>query len=161
MDHLTSNLTHRWRMYTFRCEMDWLHWEETKWTHLPSSLSILLVSMLNLFINTAVDFHFKTEQRCSAAAGWITSFSRNQRLSSGDWRLRSADRKRRRCFHTVNDSVCVCVVPDGGLAESTPLRDRMALYQAAISKQEVTPSSVSVSVCNTFNLPTLTDKLYN
>ncbi|KAK5895103.1 hypothetical protein CesoFtcFv8_011723 [Champsocephalus esox] len=32
---------------------------------------------------------------------------------------------------------------DGSLAESTPLRDRMALYQAAISKQEVTPSSVS------------------
>ncbi|XP_034731544.1 LIM domain and actin-binding protein 1a [Etheostoma cragini] len=32
---------------------------------------------------------------------------------------------------------------DGSLAESTPLRDRMALYQAAISKQEVTPTSVS------------------
>ncbi|KAE8292810.1 LIM domain and actin-binding protein 1 [Larimichthys crocea] len=32
---------------------------------------------------------------------------------------------------------------DGSLAESTPLRDRMALYQAAISKQEVPPTSVS------------------
>uniref|UniRef100_UPI0037E9A6B2 LIM domain and actin-binding protein 1a n=1 Tax=Semicossyphus pulcher TaxID=241346 RepID=UPI0037E9A6B2 len=32
---------------------------------------------------------------------------------------------------------------DGSLAESTPLRDRMALYQAAISKQEVTPTSVN------------------
>ncbi|KAL7399267.1 hypothetical protein ABVT39_022398 [Epinephelus coioides] len=32
---------------------------------------------------------------------------------------------------------------DGSLAESTPLRDRMALYQAAISKQEVSPSSVN------------------
>ncbi|KAM3618588.1 uncharacterized protein V6R79_022031 [Siganus canaliculatus] len=30
---------------------------------------------------------------------------------------------------------------DGGLAESTPLRDRMALYQAAISKQEVANAS--------------------
>ncbi|XP_077436222.1 LIM domain and actin-binding protein 1a isoform X2 [Vanacampus margaritifer] len=28
---------------------------------------------------------------------------------------------------------------DGSLAESTPLRDRMALYQAAISKQDATP----------------------
>nr|XP_049611260.1 LIM domain and actin-binding protein 1 isoform X3 [Syngnathus scovelli]XP_049611261.1 LIM domain and actin-binding protein 1 isoform X3 [Syngnathus scovelli] len=28
---------------------------------------------------------------------------------------------------------------DGSLAETTPLRDRMALYQAAISKQDVTP----------------------
>lgn len=41
--------------------------------------------------------------------------------------------------------VCVCVAPDGSLAESTPLRDRMALYQAAISKQEVSPTSVNVS----------------
>ncbi|CAK6973300.1 LIM domain and actin-binding protein 1a [Scomber scombrus] len=32
---------------------------------------------------------------------------------------------------------------DGSLAESTPLRDRMALYQAAISKQEVSPTSVN------------------
>lgn len=32
---------------------------------------------------------------------------------------------------------------DGSLAESTPLRDRMALYQAAISKQEVPPASVN------------------
>uniref|UniRef100_G3P956 LIM domain and actin binding 1a n=1 Tax=Gasterosteus aculeatus aculeatus TaxID=481459 RepID=G3P956_GASAC len=32
---------------------------------------------------------------------------------------------------------------DGSLAESTPLRDRMALYQAAISKQEVPPTSVT------------------
>ncbi|KAM4610245.1 LIM domain and actin-binding protein 1a [Polymixia lowei] len=32
---------------------------------------------------------------------------------------------------------------DGGLAESAPLRDRMALYKAAISKQEVLPTSVS------------------
>ncbi|XP_070696298.1 LIM domain and actin-binding protein 1a [Pempheris klunzingeri] len=32
---------------------------------------------------------------------------------------------------------------DGSLAESTPLRDRMALYQAAISKQEVSPGPVS------------------
>lgn len=32
---------------------------------------------------------------------------------------------------------------DGSLAESTPLRDRMALYQAAISKQDVSPTSVS------------------
>ncbi|KAM9855909.1 LIM domain and actin-binding protein 1a [Aulostomus maculatus] len=30
---------------------------------------------------------------------------------------------------------------DGSLAESTPLRDRMALYQAAISKQDVSPTS--------------------
>ncbi|XP_030590692.1 LIM domain and actin-binding protein 1a [Archocentrus centrarchus] len=34
------------------------------------------------------------------------------------------------------------LVGDGSLAESTPLRDRMALYQAAISKQEVPPTSV-------------------
>ncbi|XP_054465013.1 LIM domain and actin-binding protein 1a [Anoplopoma fimbria] len=32
---------------------------------------------------------------------------------------------------------------DGTLADSTPLRDRMALYQAAISKQEVPPTSVN------------------
>ncbi|XP_041654815.1 LIM domain and actin-binding protein 1a [Cheilinus undulatus] len=32
---------------------------------------------------------------------------------------------------------------DGSLAESTPLRDRMALYQAAIAKQDVSPSSVN------------------
>nr|XP_020442248.1 LIM domain and actin-binding protein 1-like isoform X2 [Monopterus albus] len=32
---------------------------------------------------------------------------------------------------------------DGSLAESTPLRDRMALYQAAISKQDVPPNSVT------------------
>nr|XP_020510553.1 LIM domain and actin-binding protein 1 [Labrus bergylta]XP_029137235.1 LIM domain and actin-binding protein 1 [Labrus bergylta] len=32
---------------------------------------------------------------------------------------------------------------DGSLAESTPLRDRMALYQAAISKQDVTPTAVN------------------
>ncbi|KAM3872141.1 LIM domain and actin-binding protein 1a [Diretmus argenteus] len=32
---------------------------------------------------------------------------------------------------------------DGSLAESTPLRDRMALYQAAVSKQEVLATSVS------------------
>ncbi|CAJ1084411.1 LIM domain and actin-binding protein 1a isoform X2 [Xyrichtys novacula] len=32
---------------------------------------------------------------------------------------------------------------DGSLAESTPLRDRMALYQAAISKQDATPTSVN------------------
>ncbi|XP_053173251.1 LIM domain and actin-binding protein 1a [Scomber japonicus] len=32
---------------------------------------------------------------------------------------------------------------DGSLAESTPLRDRMALYQAAISKQEVSPTAVN------------------
>ncbi|XP_078144670.1 LIM domain and actin-binding protein 1a isoform X2 [Centroberyx gerrardi] len=32
---------------------------------------------------------------------------------------------------------------DGSLADSTPLRDRMALYQAAVSKQEVLPTSVS------------------
>ncbi|XP_023248772.1 LIM domain and actin-binding protein 1-like isoform X2 [Seriola lalandi dorsalis] len=30
---------------------------------------------------------------------------------------------------------------DGSLAESTPLRDRMALYQAAISKQDIPPTS--------------------
>ncbi|XP_022075860.1 LIM domain and actin-binding protein 1a [Acanthochromis polyacanthus] len=33
------------------------------------------------------------------------------------------------------------ILGDGSLAESTPLRDRMALYQAAISKQEVPPTS--------------------
>ncbi|KAK9515207.1 hypothetical protein VZT92_025872 [Zoarces viviparus] len=32
---------------------------------------------------------------------------------------------------------------DGSLADSTPLRDRMALYQAAISKQEVPPTPVT------------------
>ncbi|KAF7668049.1 hypothetical protein LDENG_00034950 [Lucifuga dentata] len=35
------------------------------------------------------------------------------------------------------------LLEDGSLAESTPLRDRMALYQAAISKQDVLPTSVS------------------
>ncbi|KAK5863990.1 hypothetical protein PBY51_000969 [Eleginops maclovinus] len=39
---------------------------------------------------------------------------------------------------------------DGSLAESTPLRDRMALYQAAISKQEVTPTSVSGDQLDSF-----------
>uniref|UniRef100_A0A8C4IJR8 LIM domain and actin binding 1a n=1 Tax=Dicentrarchus labrax TaxID=13489 RepID=A0A8C4IJR8_DICLA len=39
---------------------------------------------------------------------------------------------------------------DGSLAESTPLRDRMALYQAAISKQEVPPTSVSSDQLDTF-----------
>ncbi|XP_031168408.1 LIM domain and actin-binding protein 1a [Sander lucioperca] len=39
---------------------------------------------------------------------------------------------------------------DGSLAESTPLRDRMALYQAAISKQEVTPTSVSSDQLDSF-----------
>lgn len=33
------------------------------------------------------------------------------------------------------------ILGDGSLADSTPLRDRMALYQAAISKQEVPPTS--------------------
>ncbi|XP_077369376.1 LIM domain and actin-binding protein 1-like isoform X2 [Festucalex cinctus] len=33
---------------------------------------------------------------------------------------------------------------DGSLAESTPLRDRMALYQAAISKQDTTPVNTDV-----------------
>ncbi|XP_028309453.1 LIM domain and actin-binding protein 1a isoform X2 [Gouania willdenowi] len=32
---------------------------------------------------------------------------------------------------------------DGSLSDSTPLRDRMALYQAAVSKQEVSPSSAN------------------
>ncbi|XP_061627477.1 LIM domain and actin-binding protein 1a [Phyllopteryx taeniolatus] len=31
---------------------------------------------------------------------------------------------------------------DGSLAESTPLRDRMALYQAAVSKQDATPTDL-------------------
>ncbi|XP_061684316.1 LIM domain and actin-binding protein 1a isoform X2 [Syngnathoides biaculeatus] len=34
------------------------------------------------------------------------------------------------------------VLGDGSLAESTPLRDRMALYQAAISKQDATPTDL-------------------
>ncbi|XP_034550860.1 LIM domain and actin-binding protein 1a isoform X2 [Notolabrus celidotus] len=39
---------------------------------------------------------------------------------------------------------------DGSLAESTPLRDRMALYQAAISKQDVTPTSVNTDQLDGF-----------
>ncbi|XP_068589111.1 LIM domain and actin-binding protein 1a [Cebidichthys violaceus] len=39
---------------------------------------------------------------------------------------------------------------DGSLAESTPLRDRMALYQAAISKQEVPPTSVTSDQLDSF-----------
>ncbi|XP_075953384.1 LIM domain and actin-binding protein 1a isoform X2 [Anarhichas minor] len=39
---------------------------------------------------------------------------------------------------------------DGSLAESTPLRDRMALYQAAISKQEVPPTSVTNDQLDSF-----------
>ncbi|XP_045920561.1 LIM domain and actin-binding protein 1-like isoform X2 [Micropterus dolomieu] len=39
---------------------------------------------------------------------------------------------------------------DGSLSESTPLRDRMALYQAAISKQEVLPTSVSSDQLDSF-----------
>ncbi|XP_040008465.1 LIM domain and actin-binding protein 1a isoform X2 [Xiphias gladius] len=39
---------------------------------------------------------------------------------------------------------------DGSLAESTPLRDRMALYQAAISKQDVPPTSVSSDQLDSF-----------
>ncbi|XP_076023272.1 LIM domain and actin-binding protein 1a isoform X2 [Genypterus blacodes] len=35
------------------------------------------------------------------------------------------------------------ILGDGSLAESTPLRDRMALYQAAISKQDVLPAPVN------------------
>ncbi|XP_069577999.1 LIM domain and actin-binding protein 1a [Brachyistius frenatus] len=35
------------------------------------------------------------------------------------------------------------LLEDGSLADSTPLRDRMALYQAAISKQEVPPTAVT------------------
>lgn len=46
--------------------------------------------------------------------------------------------------------VCVCVFSDGSLAESIPLKDRMALYQAAVSKQEVTPTSVGVSSSSPF-----------
>lgn len=42
------------------------------------------------------------------------------------------------------------LLADGSLAESTPLRDRMALYQAAISKQEVTPTSVSSDQLDSF-----------
>ncbi|XP_054625390.1 LIM domain and actin-binding protein 1a isoform X2 [Dunckerocampus dactyliophorus] len=38
---------------------------------------------------------------------------------------------------------------DGTLAESTPLRDRMALYQAAISKQDISPTSVSTDLQDT------------
>lgn len=41
--------------------------------------------------------------------------------------------------------VVMCFQPDESLAESTPVRDRMALYKAAISKQDVPPSAVSVS----------------
>ncbi|XP_047450482.1 LIM domain and actin-binding protein 1a isoform X3 [Mugil cephalus] len=39
---------------------------------------------------------------------------------------------------------------DGSLADSTPLRDRMALYQAAISKQEVPTTSVSSDQLDSF-----------
>nr|XP_057908353.1 LIM domain and actin-binding protein 1a isoform X2 [Doryrhamphus excisus] len=39
---------------------------------------------------------------------------------------------------------------DGTLAESTPLRDRMALYQAAISKQDISPTSASTDLHDTF-----------
>ncbi|XP_053704923.1 LIM domain and actin-binding protein 1-like isoform X1 [Synchiropus splendidus] len=39
------------------------------------------------------------------------------------------------------------LVKDDTLAESTPLRDRMALYQAAISKQDVSPGT-TVNVCS-------------
>ncbi|KAM8862538.1 LIM domain and actin-binding protein 1a [Spinachia spinachia] len=39
---------------------------------------------------------------------------------------------------------------DGSLADSTPLRDRMALYQAAISKQEVPPTSVTTDQLDGF-----------
>ncbi|KAM7405291.1 hypothetical protein PAMP_012564 [Pampus punctatissimus] len=42
-----------------------------------------------------------------------------------------------------NDNMDQLLGADGSLAESTPLRDRMALYQAAISKQDVPPTSVS------------------
>ncbi|CAF90060.1 unnamed protein product [Tetraodon nigroviridis] len=42
------------------------------------------------------------------------------------------------------------LLADGSLAESTPLRDRMALYQAAISKQEGTPSSVNADLLDGF-----------
>lgn len=45
------------------------------------------------------------------------------------------------CFCLNVSCLCVCVVTtDGSLADSTPLRDRMALYQAAISKQDVNVS---------------------
>ncbi|XP_034027918.1 LIM domain and actin-binding protein 1a isoform X2 [Thalassophryne amazonica] len=40
---------------------------------------------------------------------------------------------------------------DGSLAESTPLRDRMALYKAAVSKQEVVPASVSGEQLDTYH----------
>ncbi|XP_029995283.1 LIM domain and actin-binding protein 1a [Sphaeramia orbicularis] len=39
---------------------------------------------------------------------------------------------------------------DGSLADSTPLRDRMALYQAAISKQDVTPTSANGDQLDSF-----------
>ncbi|XP_028265181.1 LIM domain and actin-binding protein 1a [Parambassis ranga] len=42
------------------------------------------------------------------------------------------------------------LLADGSLAESTPLRDRMALYQAAISRQEVSPTSVTSDQLDTF-----------
>ncbi|XP_056897730.1 LIM domain and actin-binding protein 1a isoform X2 [Takifugu flavidus] len=42
------------------------------------------------------------------------------------------------------------LLADGSLAESTPLKDRMALYQAAISKQEVTPTSVGADLPDGF-----------
>lgn len=55
-------------------------------------------------------------------------------------------------FASVFKLSVLCVTQDGSLAESTPLRDRMALYQAAISKQEVPPTSVTVSI-NANRLP--------
>ncbi|XP_008292012.1 LIM domain and actin-binding protein 1a [Stegastes partitus] len=42
------------------------------------------------------------------------------------------------------------ILGDGSLADSTPLRDRMALYQAAISKQEVTPTAVTTDQLDSF-----------
>lgn len=48
--------------------------------------------------------------------------------------------------------VCVCVRADVGLAEATSLRDRMALYQAAVSKQEVPGHSATVSWILPFDL---------
>nr|XP_046253828.1 LIM domain and actin-binding protein 1a isoform X2 [Scatophagus argus] len=53
--------------------------------------------------------------------------------------------------HNSNAANMDQLLGDGSLAESTPLRDRMALYQAAISKQEVPPSSVSSDQLDSFS----------
>nr|XP_054601700.1 LIM domain and actin-binding protein 1 [Nothobranchius furzeri] len=81
------------------------------------------------------------------SVGQLVAFSGGQQMrtetcaSTRDSRTAGSSQESEERTNRGNDSM-EQLLGDGSLAESTPLRDRMALYQAAISKQEVTSDHV-------------------